>query len=117
MTKSQIAEVLEEIATLLELKDENPFKIRAYANAARSIETWGGNLADLQDEEALAKIPGIGKAIAAKIRELASTGSLKYVEELRAEFPAALLELFSIMGLGAKKIKVHYERLKISSIA
>ncbi|PYK37021.1 MAG: DNA polymerase/3'-5' exonuclease PolX [Verrucomicrobia bacterium] len=116
MTKAQIAEVLSEIATLLELKDENPFKIRAYANAARSIETWGGNLADLQDEESLAKIPGIGKAIAAKIKELASTGSLKYVEELRAEFPAAILELFSIPGLGAKKIKALYEQLKISSI-
>ncbi|PYL54906.1 MAG: DNA polymerase/3'-5' exonuclease PolX [Verrucomicrobia bacterium] len=101
MTKSQIAEVLEEIATLLELKDENPFKIRAYANAARSLETFGGNLADLQDEEALAKIPGIGKAIAAKIKELAGTGKLKYLEELRAEFPVAILELFSISGLGA----------------
>jgi DNA polymerase (family 10) len=116
MTKSQIAEVLEEIATLLELKDENPFKIRAYANAARSLETFGGNLADLQDEEALAKIPGIGKAIAAKIKELAGTGKLKYLEELRAEFPAAILELFSISGLGAKKIKALYERLHISSI-
>ena len=116
MTKSQIAEVLEEIATLLELKDENPFKIRAYANAARSLETFGGNLADLQDEEALAKIPGIGKAIAAKIKELAATGLLKYVEELRAEFPAAILELFSISGLGAKKIKALYEQLHISSI-
>src|SRR5437764_5094381 len=116
MTKSQIAEVLEEIATLLELKDENPFKIRAYANAARSLETFGGNLADLQDEEALAKIPGIGKAIAAKIKELAGTGKLKYLEELRAEFPAAILELFLISGLGAKKIKALYEQLHISSI-
>jgi DNA polymerase (family 10) len=116
MTKSQIAEVLEEIATLLELKDENPFKIRAYANAARSLETFGGNLGDLQDEEALAKIPGIGKAIAAKIKELAGTGKLKYLEELRAEFPAAILELFSISGLGAKKIKALYEQLHISSI-
>src|SRR5437868_5904789 len=116
MTKSQIAEVLEEIATLLELKDENPFKIRAYANAARSLETFGGNLADLQDKEALAKIPGIGKAIAAKIKELAGTGKLKYLEELRAEFPAAILELFSISGLGAKKIKALYEQLHISSI-
>src|SRR5438270_1484590 len=116
MTKSQIAEVLQEIATLLELKDENPFKIRAYANAARSLETFGGNLSDLQDEEALAKIPGIGKAIAAKIKELAATGSLKYLEELRAEFPAAILELFSISGLGAKKIKALYEQLHISSI-
>jgi len=116
MTKSQIAEVLQEIATLLELKDENPFKIRAYANAARSLETFGGSLGDLQDEEALAKIPGIGKAIAAKIKELAGTGKLKYLEELRAEFPAAILELFSISGLGAKKIKALYEQLHISSV-
>src|ERR1700719_46991 len=117
MTKGEIAVVLEEIATLLELKDENPFKIRAYANAARSLETFGGNLSDLQDEEALEKIPGIGKAIAAKIKELAATGSLKYLEELRADFPAAILELFSIPGLGAKKIKALYEKLHISSIA
>jgi DNA polymerase (family 10) len=116
MTKAQIAEVLGEIAILLELKDENPFKIRAYANAARAIEAWGGSLADLQDEEALKKLPGIGQAIAAKIAELASTGSLKYLEELRAEFPAAILELFSIPGLGAKKIKALYEKLEISSI-
>ena len=116
MTKSQIAEVLQEIATLLELKDENPFKIRAYANAARSLETFGGNLSDLQDEEALAKIPGVGKAIAAKIKELAATGSLKYLEELRAEFPVAILDLFSISGLGAKKIKALYEQLHISSV-
>ncbi len=116
MTKAQIAEVLQEIATLLELKGENPFKIRAYANAARSLETFGGSLPDLQDEEALAKIPGIGKSIAEKIKELAASGSLKYLEELRAEFPAAILELFSISGLGAKKIKALYEKLHISSI-
>jgi DNA polymerase (family X) len=116
MTKSQIAGVLEQIATLLELKDENPFKIRAYVNAARSLETFGGNLDDLQDEEALATIPGVGKAIAAKIKELAGTGKLKYLEELRAEFPAAILELFSISGLGAKKIKALYQQLHISSI-
>ena len=117
MTKSQIAAVLEEIATLLELKDENPFKIRAYANAARSLETFGGNLADLKDEEALAKIPGIGKAIAAKIKELVETGSLKFYDDLRAEFPADILELFSLPGLGAKKIKALYEKLQVSSIA
>src|SRR5213075_2812328 len=117
MTKSQIADVLEQIATLLELKDENPFKIRAYANAARAIDAWGGNLSELQDEEALKKMPGIGKAIASKVSELATTGSLKYLDELRAEFPAAILELFSIPGLGAKKIKALYEKLKITSIA
>ena len=116
MDKAGIAQALEEIGTLLELKDENPFKIRAYANAARSIEAWGGNLSDLQDEEALAKIPGIGKAIAAKVKELAVTGSLKYLDELRAEFPPAILQLFSISGLGAKKVKALYEKLNISSI-
>src|SRR5437879_8419638 len=116
MTKSQIADCLEQIATLLELKDENPFKIRAYANAARSLETFGGNIANFQDEEALAKIPGIGKSIAEKIKELAATGSLKYFEELSAEFPPGIMELFSLSGLGAKKIKGLYVQIGISSI-
>jgi DNA polymerase (family 10) len=117
VTTSQIAGVLQEIATLLELKDENPFKIRAYANAARSIEAWGASFSDLQNEEALEKIPGVGKAIATKVKELATTGSLKFLEELRAEFPPAILELFSVPGLGAKKIKALHEQLHINSIA
>jgi DNA polymerase (family X) len=117
MDKATIADVLEKIATLLELKGENPFKIRAYVNAARSLETWGGNIADLANEEVLEKIPGIGKAIAAKIKELVETGSLKFFDELRAEFPADILELFSLPGLGAKKIKALHEKLQVSSIA
>ncbi|PYM03289.1 MAG: histidinol-phosphatase [Verrucomicrobia bacterium] len=117
MMKEKIAEALEEIATLLELKEENPFKIRAYQNAARSIEAFGASFTDLQNQETLEKIPGIGKAIAAKISELATTGGLKFLDELRAEFPSAILELFSIPGLGAKKIKALYEQLKVSSIA
>src|SRR5215467_15177578 len=116
MTKEEIARTLEEIAALLELKGENPFKIRAYVNAARAIETVGGNIPGLQDEEALAKIPGIGKSIALKIKELAATGSLKYLAELNAEFPSGILELFSLPGLGAKKIKALYDKLQISSI-
>ena len=117
MDKAQIAEVLEKIATLLELKDENVFKIRAYTNAARSLETWGGNISDLRDEATLEKIPGIGKAIASKIKELVETGALKFYDELRAEFPADILELFSLPGLGAKKIKALHEKLEVSSIA
>jgi DNA polymerase (family 10) len=117
MDKATIADVLEKIATLLELKEENPFKIRAYTNAARSLETWGGNVADLGDQETLEKIPGIGKAIAAKIKELVETGSLKFFDELRAEFPADILEMFSLPGLGAKKIKALHEKLQVSSIA
>src|SRR6184192_3234412 len=116
MTKEQIAGVLERIAMLLELKGENPFKIRAYANAARAIETFGGNVPNFQDEEAVAKIPGIGKSIALKIKELAETGSLNYFQELSAEFPPGILELFSLPGLGAKKIKALHDKLGISSI-
>src|SRR5438094_32957 len=116
MTKEKIAGELEQIATLLELKNENPFKIRAYTNAARAIETFGGNITNFQDEEALSKIPGIGKSIALKIKELATTGSLKYLEELSAEFPSGILELFSLPGLGAKKIKALHDKLQISSI-
>jgi DNA polymerase (family 10) len=117
MTKEEIAGVLEQIATLLELKAENPFKIRAYTNAARAIETFGANVSNFQDEEAVAKIPGIGKSIAVKIKELAETGSLTYFRELSAEFPAGILELFSLPGLGAKKIKALHDSLGISSIA
>jgi DNA polymerase (family X) len=116
MNKEQIAGVLERIAMLLELKGENPFKVRAYTNAARAIETFGGNVSNFQDEEAVAKIPGIGKSIALKIKELAATGSLKYLEELSAQFPTGIMELFSLPGLGAKKIKALYDQLAISSI-
>src|SRR5436190_2973961 len=105
-----------EMALLLELKAENPFKIRAYTNAARAIETFGGNLSDFQDDEAVVKIPGIGKSIALKIKELAATGSLKYLEELSAGFPTGIMELFSLSGLGAKKIKALYDQLGVSSI-
>ncbi len=117
MTKEEIAGALEEIATLLELKGENPFKVRAYTNAARSIDAWGASFSDLQNEETLEKIPGIGKAIAAKVKELATTGSLKFLEELRGQFPGAILDLFSIPGLGAKKIKALHEQLHVNSIA
>src|SRR5438874_13758719 len=99
MTKEEIARVLEQIAALLELKGENPFKIRAYVNAARAIETFGGNIPDLKDEEAVAKIPGFGKSIALKIKELAATGSPRYLEELSAELRGGIRELFYIPGL------------------
>lgn len=117
MQKEQIVEALETIATLLELQDENPFKVRAYTNAARSIETWGGNLRELAEENRLEEIPGVGKAIAAKIRELALIGSSPFYTELKAKFPPGILELFSLSGLGSKKIKALYEKLQIGSIA
>ncbi|MBA2432807.1 MAG: histidinol-phosphatase, partial [Chthoniobacterales bacterium] len=116
MEKAGIVETLEKIATLLELKDENPFKIRAYTNAARSIETWGGTAGDLGNDETLANIPGVGKAIASVVKELALTGSSAFYEQLRAEFPPDILELFTLPGLGAKKVKALHEQLRVSSI-
>ncbi|MBA3960957.1 MAG: DNA polymerase/3'-5' exonuclease PolX [Chthoniobacterales bacterium] len=117
MKKEQVVEILETIATLLELQaEENPFKIRAYTNAARSLETWGGDLRTLAEENRLTEIPGVGKAIAGKIGELVLTGSSKFYDELRAQFPQDIMELFSLPGLGAKKIKALYEKLQVNSV-
>src|SRR5207249_3104635 len=79
-------------------------------------KTFGRNVPKCQDEKAVAKIPEIGKSIALKNKELADTGSLKYLEELSAEFPGGIMELFSLPGLGAKKIKALFDQLRISSI-
>ena len=117
ITKDQIADILESIAQLLELKGENPFKIRAYTNAARALETFAGNLEQAAAAAALAEIPGIGKAIAEKITELVTTGELIYFNELRKEFPDTLFELFELQGLGPKKIKAVWEQLGVTSIA
>lgn len=116
MEKAAIVDALEKIATLLELKNENVFKVRAYQNAARSIETWGGSIADLREEGTLEKIPGIGKAIAGVIRELVENESTVVFEELRAQFPPGILELFKLPGLGAKKIKALHDQLQIGSV-
>ena len=115
-TKDKIAEVLEGIALLLELKGENLFKIRAYTNAARIIATYPGDLALMAREERLGEITGIGKAIAEKIDELIKTGELAFYTELKSEFPAGLFEMFELQGLGAKKIKALHEKLGIASV-
>jgi len=114
--KDDIADTLESIGLLLELKGENAFKTRAYANAARAVETFAGNIETMAKENRLGEIPGIGTAIAAKISELVTTGKLEFYEKLKAEFPATLFDLFELQGLGPKKIKALYEQLKIASI-
>lgn len=117
MTKSEIADRLEDIALLLDLKGENGFKIRAYQNAARALEMFHGDLEAAAREGTLESIDGIGKAIAIKITELVQTGKLGYFEELKAAFPPTIFELFDLSGLGAKKIKALHERLGVASIA
>jgi DNA polymerase (family 10) len=114
--KDEIADTLESIGLLLELKGENAFKTRAYANAARVVETYAGNLDLMAREGHLSEIPGIGTAIAAKISELVTTGRLDFYEKLRAEFPHTLFDLFDLQGVGPKKIKALYEQLSVTSI-
>jgi len=116
MTKDQVCTILEEIALLLELKGENVFKFRAYQNAVRALELFTGDFSTLAQEGHLPKIDGIGKAIAEKITELVQTGKLPYHEELKAEFPPEIFDLFEIQGLGAKKIKALNDQLGVSSI-
>lgn len=116
MSKEQIAEVLENFGRLLELKGENPFKVRAYSNAVRALETLAEPLEKLVAEERLIEVEGIGKAIAEKITTLVQTGHLPQYDELRESFPADILTLFELQGLGAKKIKVLHDELKVTSI-
>ena len=116
MDKDRVAEVLIEIGVLLELKGENPFKTRAYANAARTLEQLSEPLEKLISEDRLAEIKGIGSALQQKITELATTGRLVYYEELKASLPAGLLQLLQIPGLGPKKVKALYEKLKVATM-
>jgi len=117
VTKEQTIDLLETIAQLLELKGENPFKIRAYTNAARALETYSGNFPKLVEENGLRELAGIGEAIAKKISEYALSGKLEYFEKLRSDFPESLFELFEVQGLAGKKIKVLWEKLQVRSIA
>lgn len=117
MKSADVGSLLEEIALLLELKGENPFKIRAYTKAARALETLPESLEKIVADERLEEIDGIGKAIAEKITILVTTGKLPYLEALRGEFPATIFELFELQGLGAKKIKLLHDQIGVDSVA
>jgi DNA polymerase (family 10) len=117
MTKNEIAGVLEEIGVLLELKGENPFKVRAYHAGARALETLEEDVGAVITEDRLQAIPGIGEALAKKITELHATGRLEFYEKLKASITPGLVEMLEIPGLGAKKIKALHEKLGISAVA
>ncbi len=116
MDKDRVAEILTEIGTLLELKGENPFKTRAYSNAARAIEGLTEPLDKVVAESRLGEIKGIGEGLQKKISELVTTGKLDYYEALKASVPAGLVDMLRIPGLGPKKVKALNDRLKIESI-
>lgn len=116
MKKAEIVEVLEDIAVLLELKGENPFKIRAYATGARALDTLEDDLGDVIAEGRLASIKGIGSALVDKIETLHRTGELEYYTKLRDSIAPGLIELLEIPGLGGKKVKKLHDALGVESI-
>ena len=115
MDNLAIARVLAEIGDLLELKNENPFKIRAYRNAAETISHAAERIADLQPAERLA-IGGIGKDLNAKITELVETGVIAYHQALLEEFPPTILDLLNLQGVGPKTVALLYRELGIRTL-
>ena len=114
--KEKLAELFLEIGEWLELKGDNPFKIRAYESAARVFEQLEEDPVTLARDGKLEELPGVGKAIAAKALEFFETGRIVYHDELRSSIPAVLFELVKIPGLGAKKARLIYEKLGVQSI-
>ncbi|HEX9048824.1 MAG TPA: DNA polymerase/3'-5' exonuclease PolX [Verrucomicrobiae bacterium] len=116
MDKDKVAEILVEIGVLLELKGENPFKTRAYGNAARTLQSLREPLAELIAGKRLGEIKGIGEALEQKITELVQTGTLKYYEDLKASIAPGLVEMLEISGLGPKKIQALSQKLGVDTI-
>ena len=116
MNKQEISEILDEIAMLLDLKGENPFKSRAYTNASRTVSSMDMDLKEAIDSGEFRKLKGIGEAIHEKVRELVETGKLDYYDELKSSVPAGLFEMIRIQGLGVKRAKVIYERLGVATV-
>jgi DNA polymerase (family 10) len=112
----EVSNVFDEIADLLELKEGNRFKIRAYRKAARTIESLTQDLNGIAKKGELKKLPGIGEAIAEKIEEILQTGTCKHREELKEGIPDGLLELLAIPGLGPKKVMEIYEELNVGGV-
>ncbi len=116
MDKEKVSEILVEIGVLLELKGENPFKTRAYSNAARALDGLAEPLQKLVAESRLGDIKGIGDGIQKKIVELVTTGKLPYYEELKASVAPGLVAMLAIPGVGPKKVKAMYDKLGVTTI-
>ncbi len=117
MDTGRIASIIDEMGTLLEVRGENPFRCRAYHNAAQSLRGLPSDLSDMIADGSLAEVPGIGETMYKKIIELATTGRLESYEELRKQTPSGLVALLRVPGLGPKKIKALHDELKVKSLA
>ena len=111
-----IADLLEKVADLLEIEGANPFRVRAYRNAARVVTGMSQSLADLVARgEDLTRLAGVGQDLAGKITEIAKTGDLGLLRELEARTPPALAQLMNVAGLGPKRVHILHEKLGIST--
>jgi len=110
-----VAQVFAEIADLLEIKGENAFKIRAYRTAADTLAAWADPVARIEEPQ-LRELPGIGKDLAAKIRELSTSGVCLYHQELLQEFPPTILDLLRLQGVGPKTVALLYSSLNITTV-
>jgi DNA polymerase (family 10) len=116
LDNKRVGTVLQEVALLLELKGENPFKVKAYSHAARTIEILEEDLAVMVREGRLKELKGIGEALSQHIAELVTTGRLQLYEDLKDSIPPGHLEMLKIPGLGPKKIKALYDKLAVKTV-
>ena len=117
VTNAEIAKMLSQTADLLEIKGENPFKVRAYRNAARLVENSSKDFNKLVKEGFdLTKLPGIGNDLSTYIKEIVTTGKFSKLEELKKEVPQGLVDMLAIEGLGPKRIKQIYDAFHITSL-
>lgn len=112
----EVALLLDNIAELLMLKNENPYRIRAYTTAAQNIRALDVDIEELARQGRLDEIPGVGKALAAKIEEYLQTGKLQYYEELKREVPIQAVDLLEVPGIGPARAHLLYEKLGITTI-
>ncbi|MGI8734240.1 MAG: helix-hairpin-helix domain-containing protein [Pyrinomonadaceae bacterium] len=118
MNNEDIARRFSQLATLMEVREDDPFRLRSYRNAAEAIETWPTPMTEIAKKEGVAglqTVPGVGKAIANKIVELLERGTFDAWERLVAETPATVLELLELPGVGPKTAATLHQKFKVSS--
>lgn len=116
MKNKEIASIFRQIGQMLEVKGDNPFRIRAYERAAQNIESLSEDIEAFVKENNLTSIPGIGKDLEEKIKEIVSTGKLEYLEQLKRDMPQGILDMLNVPGIGPKTARLLYEKLDIQDI-
>lgn len=119
MDNEAIARRFYKLAALMEIRGDDPFRLRSYRNAAEAIEVWPTSLKEIADTDGVAglqTIPGVGKAIAGKVIELLDKGTFDAWERITAETPATVLDLMEISGIGPKTAALLHQKFKISSL-